>query len=114
MKKISRNNLRLQRKKRIRAKVSGTLKAPRLCVFRSLKNIYAQVINDETGKVLAAVKLDEKTKNDLQGAKKVGIDVAKKCQDMKIEKVKFDRSGYKYHGKVKALAEGAREGGLKF
>jgi len=114
MKKLSRNKLRLQRKKRIRAKVSGTSKIPRLCVFRSLKNIYAQIINDETGKVLVAVKLGEKIKNDLLGAKKVGAEVAKKCKDMKIEKIVFDRSGYKYHGKVKALADGAREGGLKF
>jgi len=113
MKKESRNNLRLQRKKRIRAKVSGTLKAPRLCVFRSLKNIYAQVINDESGVVLASAKLGEKAKNDLAGAKKVGMEIAKKCLEKKIEKVVFDRSGYKYHGKTKALADGAREGGLK-
>jgi large subunit ribosomal protein L18 len=114
MKTISRNNLRLQRKKRIRYKMSGTAKTPRLCVFRSLKNIYAQAINDDLGVILVSAKLEKKDKNDMQGAKKVGLSIAKKCKDMKIEKVVFDRSGYKYHGKIKAVADGAREGGLKF
>ena len=115
MKIISRNNLRLQRKKRIRAKVSGTAKIPRLCVFRSLKGIYAQAINDDMGVILISSKLkDAKAKNDIEGAKKVGMDIAKKCVEKKIIQVVFDRSGYKYHGKVKALADGAREGGLKF
>ena len=115
MKIISRNNLRLQRKKRIRAKVSGTAKVPRLCVFKSLKGIYAQAINDDMGVILISSKLkDAKAKNDIEGAKKVGMDIAKKCVEKKITQVVFDRSGYKYHGKVKALADGAREGGLKF
>jgi len=110
----SRNNLRLQRKKRIRAKIKGTAKIPRLCIFRSIKSIYAQVINDEKSEVIVASKLSNKSKNNVEGAKKIGIDIAKKCLEKKIEKIVFDRSGYKYHGKVKSLAEGAREGGLKF
>jgi len=114
MKNLSRNNLRLQRKKRIRAKVSGTAETPRICVFRSLNNIYAQVINDDMGIVLASAKIEGKLKNDIQGAKKVGENLAKKCLEKKINKAVFDRSGYKYHGKVKALAEGVREGGIKF
>jgi len=115
MKIISRNKLRLQRKKRIRAKVSGTAKIPRLCVFRSLKGIYAQAINDDLGVIVVSSKIkDVKGKNDIEGAKKVGKDIADKCSAKKITQVVFDRSGYKYHGKIKALAEGAREGGLKF
>jgi len=110
----SRNKLRLQRRRRVRAKISGTAKIPRLCVFRSLKSISAQVINDEKGLTLVSAKTDGKVKNDIEGAKKIGVEIAKKCVDMKIKEAVFDRSGYKYHGKVKALAEGAREGGLKF
>ena len=112
---LSRNKSRLQRTKRIRAKVKGTENAPRLSVFKSLKGIWVQVINDETGKTLVAASSKAvKAKDDLEGAKKVGILLAKKCLEKKIEKVVFDRAGYKYHGKVKALAEGAREGGLIF
>lgn len=112
---ISRNNLRLHRKKRIRSKAQGTLARPRLAVFRSLKELYAQVIDDNAGETLVSANIKEvKVKNTLEGAKILGTAVAKKCLDKKIETVVFDRSGYKYHGKVKALAEGAREGGLKF
>ncbi len=115
MKTLNRNKARLQRKKRIRAKVKGTNETPRLSVFKSLKGIWAQVIDDETGKTLvAANSKNSKTKDSLEGAKKVGMALAKKCLEKKIEKIVFDRAGYKYHGKVKALAEGAREGGLKF
>ena len=114
-KKLSRNKTRLQRKKRIRAKVKGTADVPRLAIFKSLKGIWTQVINDETGKTLVSASSKvAKAKDDLAGAKKVGIALAKKCLEKKIEKVVFDRAGYKYHGKVKSLAEGAREGGLKF
>jgi large subunit ribosomal protein L18 len=113
--KISRNNLRLQRKRRIRAKVSGTAETPRLAVFRSLKDLRVQVINDETGMTIVSANSKEaKAKNTVEGAKKIGELVAKKCADKKIKKIVFDRAGYKYHGKVKAMAEGAREGGLKF
>jgi large subunit ribosomal protein L18 len=111
----SKNELRLHRKKRIRAKVFGTAKRPRLSVFRSLKGIYAQVIDDAKGNTLISANVTEtKKKNDIVGAKEVGKLVAKKCLEKKITEVVFDRSGYKYHGKIKALADGAREGGLKF
>jgi large subunit ribosomal protein L18 len=113
--KASRNKLRLHRKRRIRAKVKGTAGTPRLSVFRSLRGIWAQVLDDENGKTLVSASLKEtKGKNGIAGAKEVGKKLASKCLEKKIEKVIFDRSGYKYHGKVKALAEGAREGGLKF
>ena len=116
MDKVSRNNLRLHRKRRIEAKIRGTAKRPRLSVFRSLKSLYAQVIDDENGKTLVSAGLPEikKAKDDIAGAKEIGKLVAKKCSEKKISEVVFDRSGYKYHGKVKAVADGAREGGLKF
>jgi large subunit ribosomal protein L18 len=116
MKKISNNDSRLQRKRRVRAKVSGTALRPRLAVFKSLKGIYAQAIDDVAGKTLASAKLSEisKAANTSEGASEVGKLIAKKCLALKIETVTFDRSGYQYHGKVKALAEGAREGGLQF
>jgi large subunit ribosomal protein L18 len=114
--KNSRNKLRLHRKRRVRAKISGTPERPRLAVFRSLRNISAQVIDDTKGATLAVINLNEikKAKNDIAGAKAAGEALAKKCLEKKIGAVIFDRSGYKYHGKVKALADGAREGGLKF
>lgn len=99
---------RKRRHKRVRAKIKGTAKVPRLCVFRSSKYIYAQIIDDEKGKTLAAV--DGK----LASAAEIGKLIAKKAIEKKISKVVFDRGGYKYHGRVKALADGAREGGLKF
>ncbi|HHE45946.1 MAG TPA: 50S ribosomal protein L18 [Candidatus Moranbacteria bacterium] len=113
--KVSRNKLRLHRKRRIRAKIKGTSQRPRLVVFRSLKNINVQVIDDTKGYTLIFSSLKEaKTKNNLEGAKKVGELVAKKCLERKIKTVVFDRNGYKFHGKIKALAESARENGLKF
>ncbi len=115
MKKLSRNQIRLHRKRRIRAKVSGTPEIPRLAVFRSLRNISVQVIDDISGKTLVSASLLEiKGKNTVVGAEGVGTMVAEKCQALKIEKVVFDRAGYKYHGKVKAVAEAARKAGLKF
>jgi len=152
MKKIPKKERRLRRKKRVRAKIFGTLKRPRLCVFRSNKHIYCQLIDDEKGRTLVSVndlKIKGKTKKakphtppppSRQGgplgktttknlkvkkentartskiavAYEVGKLIAKKAKDLKIEKVVFDRGGYKYQGRVKALAEGAREGGLKF
>ena len=116
MKKISNNSSRLQRKRRVRAKISGTTERPRLSVFKSLKSIYAQVIDDVAGKTLVSAKLSElkKAPNTVESAMAVGKLVAEKCLALKIETVTFDRSGYQYHGKIKALAEGAREGGLKF
>ncbi|OGI16328.1 MAG: 50S ribosomal protein L18 [Candidatus Moranbacteria bacterium RBG_19FT_COMBO_42_6] len=114
MAKISRNKLRLQRKKRISAKIRAQGENPRLAVFKSLKGIYVQIIDDSKGMTLfSATTKEAKAKNDIEGAKKVGKLIAKKCLDKKIEAVAFDRAGYKYHGKIKALADGAREGGLK-
>jgi len=112
---ISRNKLRHHRKKRIKAKIKPDSKMPRLAVFKSLKKIYAQVIDDTKGITLLSVNSgqNKKIKNDIEGAKEVGRIIAKKCLDNNIEAVIFDRSGYKYHGKIKALADGAREAGIK-
>jgi large subunit ribosomal protein L18 len=113
--KISRNKLRLHRKRRIRAKVFGTAKKPRLSVFKSLKMLSAQAIDDTKGRTMVCADSQSvKAKNNISGAREVGKVIAKKCLDKKIKEIVFDRSGYKYHGKVKALAEGAREGGLLF
>lgn len=106
---------RLARKRRIRARVRGSQDRPRLSVYRSLTNIYAQVIDDEAGRTLVAGSLKEaKGKLSVDGAKKLGTLIAKKAKEKKIEKVVFDRNAYKYHGRVKALADAAREGGLQF
>lgn len=110
-------NKRLRRHKRVRAKIKGTAKVPRLCVFRSNKHIYAQLIDDEKGKVLLSAKdleIKKPPKGKIAVAKEVGKLLAQKAIDKKYKKVVFDRGGYKYHGRVKSLAEGAREGGLKF
>lgn len=116
--KISKNESRKTRQKRVRAKVIGTASRPRLSVFKSLNNIYAQLIDDETATTLLSVStLDKEIKNkasNIEAAKEVGALVAKKAKDKKIEEVVFDRNGYLYHGKIKALAEAAREAGLKF
>jgi large subunit ribosomal protein L18 len=111
----SRNQSRLHRKKRVRAKIFGTAKRPRFSVFRSNKNIYVQIIDDTYGKTLVAARQSEikKAKNNIESAKELGKLVAKKCQEAKIAEVIFDRGGYKFHGKVKAVAEGAKESGLK-
>lgn len=115
MKSISRNKLRLHRKKRIRAKISGTAGCPRLSVFKSLLSLKVQIIDDAKGVTLLALDSKKaKTKNDVEGALKLGKEVAKLAKEKGIEEVVFDRSGYKFHGKVSALAQGAREGGLKF
>ena len=97
------NAQRLKRHKRVRGKISGTPERPRLNVFRSNTNIYAQVIDDVKGKG-----------SDCEAAKKVGLAVAERAKAAGIETVVFDRGGYVYHGRVQALAEGAREGGLQF
>jgi large subunit ribosomal protein L18 len=111
---------REKRHKRIRAKIYGRTDRPRLCVFRSNKHIYAQIIDDDKNKTIVSAK-DLELKNGKQAlgnnkdtAFKIGELVAKKAQEKKISQVVFDRGGYKYHGKIKALADGAREGGLKF
>ncbi len=106
---------RERRHNRIRAKVAGSESMPRLSVYRSNKFVYAQIINDEKGITLAAASTkDMKGKGMLEKAKLAGMELAKLAQAKKIEKVVFDRGGFIYTGRVKALAEGAREGGLKF
>jgi len=105
---------RQKRHKSIRARVFGTKEKPRLCVFKSDKHIYAQLIDDEKGKTIASASDFDFKKIKKGKAKEIGKMIAQKAKDLKIEKVVFDRGGYKYHGQVKELAEGAREGGLKF
>lgn len=106
---------RLARKRRIRSRVQGTTERPRLAVFRSLTQIAAQVIDDTSGKTLIAASSKEvKAKPNVAGATKVGELLAKKAKEAGISAIVFDRAGYKYHGQVKALAEGARAGGLEF
>jgi large subunit ribosomal protein L18 len=109
---------RVARQKRVRAKVTGTEARPRLSVFRSLNNIYAQLIDDTKGVTIASAStLDKEVKtkaSNIEAAKEVGTLIAKRAAENKIDTVVFDRNGYLYHGKVKALAEAAREAGLKF
>ncbi|MCR5184490.1 MAG: 50S ribosomal protein L18 [Bacilli bacterium] len=115
--KQSKNVSRVRRHARVRAKVSGTAEAPRLCVYRSNKNIEAQLIDDVKGVTLAAsssMSLKLENGSNIEAAAKVGKDIAEKAVAKKIKKVVFDRSGYIYHGRVKALAEAAREAGLEF
>ncbi|MBQ1351829.1 MAG: 50S ribosomal protein L18 [Oscillospiraceae bacterium] len=118
IKRPNTNAQRLKRHKRIRAKISGTPACPRLNVFRSEKNIYAQVIDDVNGVTLvSASSLDKEFSgrgSNKEGAKIVGQMVAARAREKGIENVVFDRGGYLYHGRVKELAEGAREGGLVF
>ena len=116
-KKQSRNDLRIKRHKKIRNKIIGTSEVPRLNVFRSNSHIFAQIIDDEKGVTLvSASSVDLKLKNgsNIEAAKKIGAEIAKKATKAKIKTVVFDRGGYNYHGRVKALAEGARENGLEF
>ena len=116
IKKESRNNLRIQRHRRIRQNLSGTPEFPRLCVFKSLNGIYAQIIDDTKGATIvssSSLELKEKV-NNIETAKKVGKDIAEKAKKANIKKVVFDRGGYQYHGRVAALAESARENGLEF
>lgn len=132
MKTDKKRENRLRRHKRIRARAYGTSHCPRLCVFRSPKHIYAQLIDDEKGVVLAAAsdrelkrgKTDEKSAKAKEGdiklvgkiksAYEVGKLIAQKAEKNKISKIVFDRGGYQYHGRIKALADSAREAGLKF
>ena len=117
IKKESNNVARQRRHARIRKTLSGTKEVPRLNVFRSNKSIFVQVIDDENGKTLASsssVALNIKNGSNVEAAKLVGKDIAEKCNKLKIKKVVFDRGGYLYHGRVKALAEAARENGLEF
>ena len=117
IKKESNNVARLRRHARVRNKVSGTQEMPRLNVFRSNDNIFVQIIDDVKGNTLvssSSVELKIKNGGNIEAAKLVGQDIAKKAKAAKIKKVVFDRGGYLYHGRVEALAEAARENGLEF
>jgi|TARA_Y100000310_G_scaffold277962_1_gene296111 large subunit ribosomal protein L18 len=106
---------RIRRHRRIRAKVQGTGKRPRLSVFRSNQHLYLQLVDDEKGRTILSVS-DIKRKTKKKGvelAKELGVVVAKEATEKKIQHIVFDRGGYKYHGQIKAVAEGAREGGLR-
>ena len=111
---------RLKRKDRIRKKLSGTTERPRLTVYKSLKHIYAQVVDDTSGRTLAfASSLSKELKGQTEGdkkaeAKRVGALIAQKCKAANLESVVFDRNGFPYHGRIAAVADAAREGGLKF
>ena len=116
---MKKQDKKVQRKRRIRAKMLKSKRHPRLSVFRSNKYIFAQIIDDVKGKTLVSfsdrnLPKSKEKKDNVSIAKAVGEGLAKEAKSKKITKVVFDRSGYKYHGRVKALAEGAREGGLKF
>ena len=116
--KVNKNAMRLKRHIRVRGKVSGTPECPRLNVFRSNANIYAQIIDDVNGVTLVSANTLEKefegATGNVEAAKKVGAVLAERAKAKGIETVVFDRGGYIYHGRVAALAEGAREAGLKF
>lgn len=117
--KLSRNQARIRRKQRVRKKIFGTGDKPRLVVFKSNNYIYAQLINDQEGKTLVASSSlalsGENTKGiNKESSRTVGIDVAEKAKTKNIDQIVFDRNGYYFHGRIKALADGAREGGLKF
>lgn len=118
VKKHDSNKARLTRHKRVRAKISGCAQRPRLNVFRSSQHIYAQLIDDKACVTLVAASTMDKDFEGFGGnkeaARKVGVSIAKKAAEKGISDVVFDRSGYVYHGRIKELAEGAREGGLKF
>ena len=119
---INKKNKRIRSKIKIRKKISGAPERPRLTVYRSLNNIYVQLIDDISGKTLvSASSLSKELKEELKSvkgktskSKEVGKLVAKKALEQNISSVVFDRNGYRYHGRVQAIAEGAREGGLKF
>jgi len=113
--KRTKKEARLKRKIRIRKKIRGTAERPRLVVFRSNRYIYAQLVDDTEGKTLTSFSSLVLGKNlTKETAKEVGLKIAELAKEKKVEQVVFDRNGYIYHGRVKALAEGAREGGLKF
>ena len=118
IKKMDSKKARAKRHARVRSKISGTPERPRLCVYRSTKHIYAQLIDDVNGVTLASGssmdKAFEGEGGNVEGARKVGEMIAKRAAEKNITDVVFDRGGYLYHGRVKELAEGARENGLKF
>ena len=114
---VDKTNRRLRIKRGIRNKVSGTSERPRLSIFKSNKAIYAQIIDDSKGHTVASAssfELGTTNNPNVEVSKNVGMKIAEKAKASGVEAIVFDRGGYQYHGKVKALAEGAREGGLKF
>ena len=118
---MSKLESRFNRKERIRKKLSGTPSKPRLSIYKSLKHLHAQVVDDDAGRTLvAASTLSKELKGKLEAgdkkaaAKQVGLLIAEKCKAAKIDKVVFDRNGFPYHGRIAAVADGAREGGLQF
>ena len=114
---VTRPARRLKRRRRVRAKVHGTAERPRIAVFRSNRGIFAQLIDDDAGRTLASVNWTEdelRSLGRMEQATRVGALIAERAKAAGVETVVFDRGGYQYHGRVKALAEGAREGGLKF
>ncbi len=118
--KISKNESRQRRKVRIRKKISGTAARPRLVVYRSNLHLYAQLVDDSVGTTIAATstlslkKSEESAHCNITGATLVGKEIARLAQEKNINSVVFDRNGYLYHGRIKAVADGAREGGLEF
>ena len=117
MSTITTESRRLKRHRRVRAKVSGTASRPRISVFRSNRGISAQLVDDDSGATIAAVNWTEEALRGLgpmEQSKQIGAELAQRAKAAGIERAVFDRGGYQYHGRVKALAEGAREGGLQF
>jgi large subunit ribosomal protein L18 len=110
----TRHELRFRRHLRVRKKVAGTTERPRLVIYRSLKHIYAQIVDDGNGRTLLTVSDGDVTGKKTEKALEVGKRVAARAKESGITRVVFDRGGYKYHGRVKAVADGAREGGLEF
>jgi large subunit ribosomal protein L18 len=121
VRKLSKDEQRRRIHSRVRTRVTGTPERPRLCVYRSLGHIYAQIIDDRSGRtIVSASSVDKESKKNLKGggniasAKAVGKFIAERAKGVGVSKVVFDRGGYKYHGRVKALADAAREAGLQF
>jgi large subunit ribosomal protein L18 len=113
---LTKQQRRLRRRRRVRAKIHGTAERPRLSVYRSNRGIFAQLVDDDAGHTLAAVNWTEKElrkADPMEQAKRAGETLAKRAQEAGVKSCVFDRAGYRYHGRVRALAEGAREGGLK-
>ncbi len=111
---LTKRQQRLKRRRRVRARIQGTAEQPRLSVYRSNKGVFAQLVDDTKGHTVAAVNWIEPELRKLSAAKKAGEQLAERAKGAGVETCVFDRGGYRYHGRVKALAEGAREGGLAF
>jgi len=117
MSTVTRERQRLKRRRRVRAKVHGTGERPRVSVFRSNRGVFAQVIDDDAGRTVASVSWTEpdlRSLAPLEQARRAGMTLAERAKSAQVQRAVFDRGGYRYHGRVKALAEGAREGGLEF